>query len=328
MHYNYNTELPFSGKKIKFREITTNEQLLLAKANLSFPNKRENYYDYNDFIFKIIKGCIENYEEFENINIIDYVLFLTKLRIVSIGPTLEFVTKSEDEEVKTSKTTLNLNLFLKNLYYAANETIKDNFISEGNIKIKINWPSTKSINVFQDLIKKSDSNGENITNSFQEFVEYIEINEEKIVFSGFDYNQKIQLIEKLSVSLMRKLQETILSNLKQLSECDLWGIESFKNHVFNFYNLSYIDFIRLFFSYDVRSLYQEIYYMANEGLPPDYILNISPIERKIYSSIITEARKRKESQDSDGVNNMISRNMSKSSKTVQDLALEFGQTAP
>ena len=104
----------------------------------------------------------------------------------------------------------------------------------------------------------------------------------------------------------------------------MWGISAFKDHKFNFYNLNFIDFIRLFFSYDVKSIYKEIFYMANQGLNPDYILKISPSERRIYSAIIEEKRKLESNQD--GYN--YDKIGKKISSEVEELALEFGDTVP
>jgi hypothetical protein len=288
-YYNYSTELPFSGKKIKFKEITTQQQIALAKANLSFPNTKNNYFDYNDFILKTIKSCLEDEKELDNINIVDYVLFLTKLRIISVGSVIELITKTDSEEFKTAKTTIDLNLFLKNLYYGATEAIKENIITEGDIEIKIGWPCIRSIKTFQNII---DNDYKIIFDSFHEFIEYIKIGDKKIIFSNFDSIQRNEIFCKISVSMLKKVQELILENVKKLNECNLFGLESFKNNTFNLYNLSFIDFIRLFFTYDIRSLYQELYFMAGENLPPEYVLTISPAERKVYSSIIIEARKK------------------------------------
>jgi len=321
-YYNYSTELPFSGKKIRFKEITTQQQIALAKANLSFPNTKNNYFDYNDFVLKTIKNSLENKEELDDINIVDYVLFLTKLRIISVGSIIELITKTDNQEFKTAKTTIDLNLFLKNLYFGATEAIKENLITEGNMEIKIGWPTVKSIKTFQQII---DNDYKIIFDSFQEFIEYIKIDDKKIIFSNFNSTQRNEIFCKLSVSMLKKVQELILENVKKLNQCNLFGIESFKNNTFNLYNLSFIDFIRLFFTYDVRSLYQEIYFMAGENLLPEYVLTISPAERKVYSSIIIETRKKRENSQNDGVDNMIKSN---SSKTVRDLALEFGQTPP
>jgi hypothetical protein len=329
-YYNYNTELPFSNKKIKFREITTKEQLILAKANLSFPNTIENHKDFNDFVFKTIKNCIETQENFENINIIDYILFLTKLRIISIGSIMEFVSESKNSEVKSVKTTLDLNLFLKNLYYGALKSLKNNIFKENDVEVKISWPNVNSIKIFQEVLNKEASEYDIFLETFQEFVEYIKIKDKKIVLNNFSKEQKLKILEKISSSLMKKIQDSIVFIIKTMNETDLWGVSSFNQYTFNIYNLSFVNFIRLFFAYDVKTIYQDIYYMAAESLPPEYVLSLSPAERKVHSSIIIEARKRKEGEQTPDLNRINQNYTSKSkvSKDVQDLALEFGQTPP
>jgi hypothetical protein len=328
-YYNYSTELPFSKKKIKFREFTTKEQIVLAKANLSFANTKENYFDYNDFIIKTIKNCLENKNDFDNINIMDYILFLTKLRIISIGSTIEFVTESNHKEAKTTKITLDLNIFLKNLYFGAINSLSEPIISENNVEIKLNWPNINSIELFQSLINEKKSDYEKFSNSFQEFIEYVKINDKKIIFLNFSTEEKTKIVEKISVSLLKKVQNTISESLSKLAQCDLFNLSAFKDYIFNFYHLTFIDFIRLFFSGDIRSIYQELYFLGGESLSQEYILNISPAERKIYSSIINEARKKKSGGDSsERVAEISNKYSGSASKEIQDLALEFGQTPP
>jgi hypothetical protein len=80
----------------------------------------------------------------------------------------------------------------------------------------------------------------------------------------------------------------------------------------------------MFFSNDIRSLYQEIYILSSFNLPPSYILNISPSERKIYFSIIEEQQKRNQEKGNGGVGDITP----KSNQNLEDLALEFGDTPP
>lgn len=323
-YYNYSAELPFSKKSLNFREINTKEQLVLAKANLSFPNNKNNSFEFNNFVIKTIKNCLEKPEEIDDINIIDYVLFLTKLRILSIGGTIELVSESENKEVKSIKTTIDLNIFLRNLYEACNEAFVEDVITENDIEVKLGWPTLNSISIFQYYITNNKSQYETFSETFQEFVEYVKVKDKKIIFKHFTSEQKSQFLERLSVSLIKKIQETIIESLKFLNQYDLWEISTFKQHTFNFYSLNFIDFIRLFFSYDVKSLYKEIYYFISSNIQPDYIMSISSAERKIYYSIIEEQKRLQNKEtgyDFDQIN-------SKASTDLEDLALEFGDTPP
>jgi len=112
--YNYSVDLPYTNTKLYYREINTQEQILLAKANISI----ESLYDYYQFIIDIILKTIKNKEDLYKLNIIEYVLFLVKLRIISIGPTMDFFLKSESK-TKT-KIQIDLRKYMMNLYNASN----------------------------------------------------------------------------------------------------------------------------------------------------------------------------------------------------------------
>jgi hypothetical protein len=318
-YYNYSTDLPFSKKILRFRELSSKDQIMLAKANLSLDNSKENYYEFNRFVIKIVKNCLEKPEDFDNINIIDYILFVTKLRIVSVGSIINLVSESKNKEFKSVKTQLDLNIFLKNLYNVCIEAMIDDIVKENNIEIKINWPSIGSIKFFQDLLLSNKSEYQLFAESFQEFIEYVKINDTLIPFINFTTEQKITITDKISISLLKQVKEKIIEALKFIMAYDLWEISAFKNYNFNFYTLNYTDSIRLFFSNDIKSLFQEIYYMAKEGLTPEYLLKLSPLERKIHFNIIEEIKRSQNNETSYDFEKI-----NKTSSELEDLALEFG----
>jgi hypothetical protein len=114
-YYDYSVDLPYTKTKINYRELTTQEQILLAKANVNFPSTKESMYEYYKYSKSVILNCIKNKEDFEKINIIEYVLFLARLRITSFGPTMEFYLKEGDDKKKL-KIQIDLNKYLYNLY--------------------------------------------------------------------------------------------------------------------------------------------------------------------------------------------------------------------
>ena len=76
--YNYSVDLPFTKNKIIFRELNTKEQLFLSKANFTHSNDKESLYDYFLFVKKIIENCLEDKTVLNQINVIEYILFLVK----------------------------------------------------------------------------------------------------------------------------------------------------------------------------------------------------------------------------------------------------------
>ena len=314
-YYNYILDLPHTKIKLHHRELNTKEQIALAKANLTIPNIKEYLIDYHNFILDVLKNNVKNFDDIQNITIIEYVLFLVKLRILSVGNTIEFLMKDTDKKTKIQ---LDLKSYLVNLYKASSffENPDNNIVIENNISIKLNWPFVKSINVFNDFIIADKNIYESINDSIQEFIEYIKIDNKIIQFNAFNSKQKNDLLDSLPMHLKIKTQNQIFEALKQLITSEVFDVSIFKEQRFNIYNLSFIEHVKMIFSYDVKSIYSEIYFLASCSLEPNYVMTLSPSERKVYISIVQENRSKK-----DG-------NSSQTSNAIKDLALEFGEQVP
>ncbi len=326
-HYNYSVDLPFTKTKINFREINTQEQILIAKANLSFPNDKESIYEYHKYVLSVILNCIEDKEEFLKINIIEYVLFLIKLRIISVGSVIEFSLKNEENKKSKTKIQINLKNYLLNLYnfsYDEKEE-KEYFLNQNDIKVKITWPNINSIKTFNEYFLNNKADYEVFNNSLFEFIDYIIINNDKISWNVLKTEEKIKLFDKLPLLLKTKIETEVMNLNKKLIEANLFEIDFFKDYKFSIYNLSFIEHIKMLFSYDLKSLFREIYYLASNSIPPNYIMNISDSERKIYLTIIQEEIKRQSESSSKSDLSDIPENEVGYSNAVKNLALEFGQ---
>ena len=306
--FNYNVEFPFSNKKIYFRELNTKEQLALAKANLTFGNDKESLVEYNNFVLEIISNCIKDPKQLTQINIVEYVLFLVKLRIISVGNQIEFL--STENNIKT-KIKLDLKSYLNNLYVASTKLLENDndIVRHEHIEIKLNWPNISSSDMFLRFLLEEKNYYDCINDSLIEYIEYIKFKDKKILFNEFNKTQKNEIFDTLSFSLRLKIIEKLSEQLKCLFECEVFDVSTFKQQKFNFYNLSFIEHIKLFYSYDVKSIHQELYFLSNCNLPPEYIMTVSPIERRLYFSIVEEHRK---SQESDSPNNQDEINMNSS----------------
>ena len=282
---------------------------MLAKANLTIANTKDSLIDFHNFVLDILQSCVKNYDDIQKITIIEYVLFLVKLRILSVGNSIDFLLK--DTERKT-KIQINLKEYLSNLYNASTYFENNNILTENNITIKLNWPKLKSIMLFSDFLIKEKNIYESINESIQEFIESIVVGDKIINFEYFNNKEKSDLLDKLPTHLKVNIQNKVFDALKQLVTYDIFTISTFKEQKFNIYNLSFIEHIKLFFTYDIKSIYSEIYFLCNCKLTPEYILGLSPSERKIYISMIQDQNKK----DKPG---------SEMSDAIKDLALEFGE---
>lgn len=325
-YYNYNVDLPFSKTKIIFREINTKEQVLIAKANLSFSNDKESIYEYHKYVLDVILNCVKNKEDFFKINIIEYVLFLIKLRIISVGSTIDFSLKGEEDKKKKTKIQINLKNYLLHLYKSTiiEQEEKEYSLKNNEIKIKLMWPNINSIETFNSFFLKGNSEYETFNNSLFEFIEYIDVNQNKIQWNGLKKEEKIKLFDTFPLVLKNKLEQEIINLNKTLIESNLFEIDFFKDYKFNLYNLSFVEHIKMVFSYDLKSLYREIYYLASNNIPPEYIMCISDSERKIYLTIIQEELKRQNESSKSDLNNIPEAEVGYSD-AVKNLALEFGQ---
>jgi hypothetical protein len=285
---------------------------------MSFSNRKEDFLNYHNFVLNIISKCVQNVNDIDKINIIEYVLFLVKFRMISIGTSVSFLLNTDG--TKKTKLKIDLKTYLTNLYNASMSIRDDELLIDKDVEIKISWPNIKSIPNFYKNLLNNSSEYFLINNTLYEFIEHIKFNNKKIILTNFSSQEKQNIFEKLSVSLKQKIQDIVINKVKFLIESDLFGLSYFKDYKFNLYSMSFLEHIRLFFSYDLKSLYQEIYILSGSGLSTEYIMDISPTERNIYFTIMQEqkASQNKKSSPEDNIPN----------QSLEDLALEFGDVPP
>lgn len=318
-YFDHTLDLPYSNVNLKFKEINTSQQIFLCKLNLSLQNSPSDLYEFYKSTLDVISDCVKNYNDFKKIDIIEYVLFMTKLRCISNGSVIEFIISQENDDVTKKKVILNLNNFIKKLL-DFNEFIlngENNIIQEKNIKIFLKWPSLNSIDLLYNNLNDKNINYDFLDDLTYEFISYIEINNVKISFENFLIDQKKEILNSFTSGLKNKIQNKILEISNLLIDEEFLSIDFLKNYKFNFYNLSFIMFVKIFFSFDIKSIYKEIYALSVNNLDTKYILDMSANERKIYFSIINESNKSQDSGESQIGNN----------KSLEDLAVEFNQVA-
>jgi hypothetical protein len=313
-YYNNNLDLPFSKKKIYFRELNTREQLLITKANISFSRSIEDCKEYHSYILDIILGCIKNKEDFLKINIIEYILFLLKLRILSIGSDIEFLMNNTKSKTKL---TVDLKQYMLNLYNIANKINDDQYtLVQNDLKIKINWPFLNSILNFDMIETKNFDQYQSFEKTLVNYIESISISDKKIYFLNFNDEERFNVFNKIPATLKNDIEKKVLDLVNELTNENLFGLDVLGKYKFNIYNMNFIEHIKIIFSYDLKSLYREIYYLAVNNLSPEFVFGLSDFERKTFLTIIQE-----ENQKSD----KSSENTTEYSDAVKKLAVEFNQ---
>jgi len=315
-YFLYSVDMPFSGVKLNYREINSKEQLILAKSNVLLPSGEEFDSEYSSILKKIVSNCVENKEDFYKLNLIDYILFVTKLRIISLGS--ELVLSFENKEgAEGSKINVNLelNVFMKLLYDAAVDALKDNVLEFNGIKVTLGWPNINSEYSFFE--KKDISNLEHILSSLCEYVKTITINDSKVIdLDAFNRKERVEIYEKLPISLRTQIQIKVLNCIKDLSEKNLFNIAKMDYFTISFYNNNYLNLVRLFFSGDLKNIYQEYYVLASRNINPNFVNGLSISDRRVFCSFIEEeVKNQKEASTSIPIN--------KNTTSLQDLMDEF-----
>ena len=323
----YKINLPFSKKEIRFKELTTRDQLDIEKINLFYPQTPEYYLDYHNNFLKILQTCIENFEEFLDIDILEYLLFCLKIRIISLGNVLELYLKSEDQSAKNTKVTLDLQSVIQRILFAGESSLitKEIALDDKNLTIYLGWPNIKSIKSFHDLFFSELTIEEKILEIIPEFISKVKIKDENIDFHSLNHNEKEKMLLVFPASIKNKIQKAILENINKISEHNIFNISYFENQKLNFFNLIYIDIIKLIFSQNPKRIYEEIYILANYHLDSNYVMSLSPAERRIYISFIEAQKKSEQAPEQASVNVPPPSNQNRS---VEDLAVEFGDIPP
>lgn len=323
----YKVDFPFSEKVLNFKELNTKNQLDIEKINLYYPQTSEFSIDYHENFLKIVRECVENKEDFDNLNLIEYVLFCLKLRIVSIGNNIDFNVKNDRDDVKNINIKVNLSEIMQNILTLSLNSLKEYFVDDEvrDMLITIGFPTLNSVKYFSDWMSSGKDIGEIVMESLPLFIKQVKIKNDILNLDGFSFEQKTKLYDTFPVSIKNKIEQLIIGCISKIGENNVFGIEYFKDEKINFYNLFFVNFLRVIFSQNPKGIYEEIYILSNFHVDSNYVMSISPSERKVFISFIKAQQKSKESNTDTITNDM--ENM-KNSSAVDDLAVEFGDIPP
>lgn len=323
----YKVDFPFSEKVLNFKELNTKNQLDIEKINLYYPQTSEFFIDYHENFVKIVRECVENKEDFDNLNIIEYVLFCLKLRIVSMGNNIDFNVKNDRDDVKTINIKVNLSEIMQNILTLSLNSLKEYFVDDEirDILITIGFPTLNSVKNFSDWMLSGKDINQIIIESFPLFIKEVKIKNNVLTLDNFSFDQRVMVYDTFPVSIKNKIEQLIIECVSKIGENNVFGLEYFKDEKINFYNLFFVNLLRVIFSQNPKAIYEEIYILSNFHVDSNYVMSISPSERKVFISFIKAQQKNKESNDNTITNDM--ENM-KNSSAVDDLAVEFGDISP
>ena len=247
------------------------------------------------------------------------LLIALKLRIVSFGNILEFNIESKQEDIKNVKIKIDLNEVIRNILLASIDSLETKEIEENDIKIILSWPNINSVKFFYNLYFAEISNEEKLLESLPEYIDSIIIKNEILKINQFSHEQKENICDKLPMSLQTKIQESIIKNINNLLSKNIFNIQQLDDEKLNFYTLSFVRILKMIFTQNPRRIYEEIYILSNFHMDSNYILETSPIERKLYMSFVESQQQKKDPQPEQMEHQM---------SEVDKLAVEFGDIPP
>ncbi len=314
----YKVELPFSGNIVSFKEIPTKDQLFLTKSMLVGFGGLEGDKFFLEKFGEYIQRNVQNIQ-IDQLSIIEVLLIALKMRSISMGNICKLQATQEDKQTTIE---IDCELFLKNVYLGLKDIPKEHWVITYNIseqltiEIKMGWPLWKQFSILSGLVKMLTNPAELNHHLLPLFIQEIIITDENNITKwtpssdySFDFN-------KVPAAVQQKIIDQLLANIKVLGSIDLFQLKGFDWRL-NLFDPNILEVFKLPFLCDLADIHREIFILSGQ-LDSDYILNLSPQERRVYLNFYPKSQNPQESSIP---------NNSKASPEVQQLAQEFGQVA-
>lgn len=286
--YPYALQFPFTKTILNFRELNCLEQGLLCKINATLPPTSEYRSDYLDVLLEIIQEVTKNKKSIYSLDIVEFLMFVIRLRAVSVGSFIEFAIGEEEKKKKIKFDLYNL---LKNVYNIGQLILENEITKEEDVEVKIRWPDLYGEYHFLNVQPENDT--ERFFSTMCQFVEYIKIKDQIFNFKTLKNEQRQELFDLLPVSIKNIVQTNIVLLLQKIREQPLFELQEFENYKFEFYNSTIQDIIRFIFANDENNLISENVFLLGKGFTINDINNISPASKQNYINYFVEQNNNK-----------------------------------
>lgn len=270
MKFSLGITVPSLQRELFFNEITTSQHRVVIKNILN-----RNYRDLVMCFNQLLDDNCEDHDISKKINIFDKYYLLVTLRLVSIGPEVDFI-------AKCPKTEKNFE-FAYNLVELANrmESVGSQFYKTVKVRdftLNMSYPPW-------DL----NSCKEGIDHS--EFLRSVEHKGKVYDFDNKSEHERVEQFKKLPYFLVSEVisyvrqEEDKMRSLCFLDVCSPHAEDSRVTYRLSFVKDDIIDQLCLLFGNDLVGLYKSIYNISKLlNMSPEYIDSITPAERTLYWS--------------------------------------------
>ena len=267
MSFYLNYESPVLNKSFKVKELTFGQFRDLNKYILSNNNIFiENFFD------EILTNNLEQKDLLKQLCNYDKFCILVLLRAVNISPELEIFEKNKNFKVP-------LKDFLNKCLNFTHDTVK--IIEHGNIKIKLELPSSFVINNLLDLTDM--------------VIKRVEIDDSILNFSEIESELKKEIIEALPANIIfdiKKFYENLVTVFSELS----FTLPSINETInLNPFDSSLLEILKLLFRASLKNIYEMQYFMVSKMYyTPEYIDNNTFVENVLLLRLFEDELKKQD----------------------------------
>jgi len=234
--------VPSTGNYEYFREIN-----FLDTKNISKFIQNNDLKGLSAFFQDLVNK--NTYNKNIKYNILDYLLILCQLRGYSYGNNVTFSIKNDNGSPFSFKHNVQRLLGYEELLQKNfSKTIYDN-----KIELSLNLPKNIEFLNDSDVISKN--------------IENMRVESQNIIFSQLNRHQQESVLNELPANVSNKILEYIKETTEFLSKFSFFesiNVKSFENISLNPYNNSFIEYLKIIYSYDLMGLYEIEYLLIRK----------------------------------------------------------------
>lgn len=203
----YNTIIPSTGKEIKFRSFLIKEEKALLLAQQS-----EDPKVMVDTLKQIIKDCVKDDVDVDNLAIFDYEFLFTQLRAKSVGEFSELVFLCDDCDDEKARVNVKIDLTKSKVEFSEDHTNKIELFD--NVGVMMKYPSLDTI---QDIQNIKEGDIVSMFNLISKCIQYIYNSEQVFYIKEQTKEDVIDFLESLTQDQFAKI-EKFFDTMPKLSQ--------------------------------------------------------------------------------------------------------------
>jgi len=315
MAFTYGIKLPgFNYKKIWVKEVNAKLYKDLVKS-LYNNDTTEFLHHLNQVVEHVSPGIL-----LDGLNVVDKIILLLNIRSVCISPDLKLEAVCNDTKKKFEYIIKIEDLVAKlgNIHYNKSVTFNNITINHSIVKAidEINFINIEPEKMFSYQLASC--------------IDSMTVNEKFLSFKGLTFSERIELVEKLPLTLATEVYKSLTRVEDSLADTKLLSIKSPYTGSY-VVNLSVstntevlLEFCKLIFNDDLINLYKiNLNLISKANFTPEYVDSITPAEQLLYWTLFVQQAEKEQSEANSG-----SKSRDTSVPGFNGMPLDIGKNSP